>query len=228
MRFTYSFASAALALSLLGTSAPVHAGPVLLNNLDQEPQRATTNPFYGQSFIAGTVSEPLYGAKMHLDPIDSPSSGIKMEVEARNADGTVGATLFSNFSSSYDSTTHLVTFIANSAFEMTAGTGYWLVLSDPKAGGVAWEFTESYVYQSQYAYGLPSYDTAWIGTQDNGQGKSVYYQPSDGPQLFQLIAGSVPEPSSVVLLGCSVLTGVVAACCRRARAFLVNRHQPGS
>jgi hypothetical protein len=137
MRFPCSFACTALTLSLLGMSAPVNGDIVLLNNLDQAPQLATTNPFFGQSFIAGTVSEPLSGAKMALDPGDVPSSGIKLEVEARNSDGTVGATLFSNFSSSYDATTHFVTFTANSAVELTAGTGYWLVLSDARAGGVA-------------------------------------------------------------------------------------------
>ncbi len=68
---------------------------------------------------------------MQLDPTKPPDSGIVLEVEARNANGTVGATLFSNFSSSFNSTTGLVTFTANSPFELTAGTGYWLVLSDP-------------------------------------------------------------------------------------------------
>jgi hypothetical protein len=228
MRVPCSFASTAIALSLLGLSASVHADTVLLSNLDQKPQPATTNPYYGQSFIAGTVSQPLYGAKMQLDPTDSPSSSIKLEVEARNSDGTVGATLFSNFSSSFDPRTHLVTFTANSPFQLTAGTGYWLVVSDPSAGGVAWDFTQSYVYQSQYAYGLPSYDTAWISTQDNGQGKQVYYQPSDGPQLFQLFAASVPEPSSLILLGCAVASVVAAKCSRGARAFLFKRHRAGS
>jgi hypothetical protein len=37
-------------------------------------------------------------------------------VESRNSNGTVGATLFNNFSSSFDPTTGLVTFNANSPF----------------------------------------------------------------------------------------------------------------
>ena len=52
--------------------------------------------------------------------------------------------------SSFDPTTGVVTFTANSPFELTAGTGYWLVLADTRAGGVTWDFTESNVYQSHY------------------------------------------------------------------------------
>ena len=136
-----SLARAVVAIALAAGSASVHAGPVLLNNLDQSPEATASNPFVGQSFIAGTVSETLYGAKMQLDPTDPPTSGIVLEVEARNFDGTVGATLFSNFSSSFDPATGLVTFTANSHFDLTAGTGYWLVLSDTSNSGVTWEFT---------------------------------------------------------------------------------------
>ena len=225
MRIPCSFAPAAIALTLLGISAPVHAGVVLLNNLDQPPLAATSNPFVGQSFIAGTVNEPLLAARMQLDLNDLRTGDIVLEVESRNFDGTVGATLFSNFSSSYDPTTGLVTFTAKSAFELTAGTGYWLVLSDLAAGGVTWDFTESYVYQSQFAYGLPSYDTAWISNRDNGQGTSIYYQPWNGPQLFQLL--TVPEPPSFLLLCVPVAIAVFAMCFRGAGASRLRRHLAG-
>jgi hypothetical protein len=221
MRAICLFALAVIALTLFGVSAPVRADSVLLSNLIQPAQVTNTSPFVGQSFIAGTVDEPLYGAQMQLDPTKPPDSGLVLEVEARNANGTVGATLFSNFSSSFNSTTGLVTFTANAPFELMAGTGYWLVLSDPSAGGVTWDFTTSNVYQSQYGYGLPSYNTSWFSNADNGQGTSTYYQPSDGPQLFDLIApatSAVAEPSSLFLLcvGMSIL--VVAMCVQRARA----------
>ncbi len=114
------------------------------------------------------------------------------------------ATLFSNFSSSFDPMTGLITFTANSHFELMAGTGYWLVLSDPSTGGVSWEFTASNFYHSQFGYQLPSHNTSWTSTEDNGSGtSSMYYQPSDGPQLFDLIAptpASVPEPHTFILL----------------------------
>ena len=183
-----SKALALVTLALSAVSASVHAGPVLLNNLDQTPEPTISSPFVGQSFIAGTLDEPLFGAKMQLDPNAPAPSGIILEVEARNFDGTVGATLFSDFSSSFDSATGLVTFTANSHFEMTAGTGYWLVLSDTSAGGVNWDFTASTAYQSQFGYGLPSFHTSWSSNADNGLGsQSTYYEPSEGPQLFELI-----------------------------------------
>jgi hypothetical protein len=199
----YSLARAVVMLALSAVSAPVHAGIVLLDNLDQSPQPTSSSPFVGQSFIAGSANETLYGAQMQLDPTAPLPSGIVLEVETRNFDGTVGATLFSNFSSSFDAMTGLVTFTANSHFELTAGTGYWLVLSDTPTGGVTWDFTASNFYHSQFGYGLPSFNTSWTSTEDNGSGTSNYYQPSAGPQLFDLIAptpASVPEPHSFVLL----------------------------
>jgi hypothetical protein len=219
MRTSCSIAAAAIALILCGMPAPVHAGSVvLLNNLNQPPAAASSNPFVGQSFIAGTVDQTLFGAQMQLDPTKAPTPDIKLEVESRNSNGTVGATLFNNFSSSFDPTTGLVTFTANSPFELTAGTGYWLVLSDTRAGGVTWDFTESNVYQSHFGYGLPSFNTSWISNLDNGMGNSTYYQPSDGPQLFDLIAPAlVAEPSSFLLLCSSVGIAILTRWFQRAR-----------
>ena len=222
MQISRSIAVAVLALTLLGISAPGRADTVvLLYNLDQSAQATGSSSFVGQSFIAGTVDETLYGAQMQLDPGSPPDSSIALEVESRNVlDGTVGSTLFSNFSSSYNTTTGLITFTATSAFELTAGTGYWLVLSDSSAGGVIWDFTATNVYQSHYGYELPSYNTSWFSTADNGQGTSLYYQPSDGPQLFDLIAptpASVPEPHSFVLLCFPVAIAVLTLWFRHAR-----------
>ena len=170
---------------------------VVLNNLDQPPQPTGSSPFVGQSFIAGAPQE-LYGAQMQLDPTAPPSSNITLEVEARNADGTVGQTLFSDFSSSYNPRSGLVTFLADAPFDFAANTGYWLVLSDPTKGSVTWEFTASQVYQSDLGYGLPSFNTAYYSDQDNGMGNALYYQPSDGPQMFDLITvPAVAEPSSI-------------------------------
>jgi hypothetical protein len=197
-------ASVAAALTLLVGLAPARAGTVsvvVLNNLDQTSQPVASTPYVGQSFIAGAV-EPLDGARMQLAIGSSPSSHITLEVEARNADGTVGSTLFSDFSYSYDPRNGVVTFLANSPFQLAAGTGYWLVLSDSTAGGVTWDFTASPVYQSNLGFGLPSYNTSFTSDQNNGMGKVAYYQPSDGPQMFALIAAvAVAEPSSPVLLG---------------------------
>ena len=170
MLHRYSLVLAVVARGPSAMSASVNASTVLLSNLDQQPQASNAVAFVGQSFIAGTVDEPLYGARMHTGCVRASSQGIILEVEARNSDGTVGATLFSDFSSSFDATTNEVTFTANSSFELKAGTGYWLVLSDPSAGGVNWDYTASNTYQSQFGYGLPSYNTSWSSTADNGQG----------------------------------------------------------
>jgi hypothetical protein len=219
-----SFAATVLSLALLAMSTPVHGDVVLLTNLNQTPQGANSSPFVGQSFIAGAVDQPLFAAQMRLDLTSPPTTSVFLEVESRNFDGTVGSTLFNNFTSSFDSTTGVVTFTANSPFELTAGAGYWLVLSDRSAGVVAWDFESTNVYQSQFGYGLPSFNTAWSSNADNGLGNSTYYQPSDGPQLFQLIgATAVPEPSSFVLLCIAGAIAVFAKCFRAARASRFQR-----
>jgi hypothetical protein len=211
MRTARSFATFTIAMTLLGSFATTRAGSVVvLNNLDQPPQPTGSSPFVGQSFIAGAPQE-LHGAQMQLDPTAPPSSNITLEVEARNADGTVGQTLFSDFSSSYNPRSGLVKFLADAPFDFAANTGYWLVLSDPTKGSLTWEFTASQVYQSDLGYGLPSFNTAYYSDQDNGMGNALYFQPSDGPQMFDLITFPVVgEPSSLVLMGLAVAIGVLA------------------
>ena len=224
MYATRALATFAIALTLLGNFATTRAGSVvLLNNLDQSPQPTASSPFVGQSFISGAAEE-LYGARMQLYPSAPPSSKITLDVEARNANGTVGQTLFSNFSSSYDSTSGVITFTANSPFELAANTGYWLVLSDPGYGIVTWDFTSSLVYQSSFGYGLPSYNTSYYSDQNNGMGNAFYYQPSEGPQMFQLIASAaVTEPPSFLLLSFPVAIILVVVCFQGARASQLQR-----
>jgi hypothetical protein len=228
MRATRSLATFAIALALLGSSATTRAGSVvLLNNLDQPPQPTGSSPFVGESFISG-APEPLYGARMQLDPTVPPSSKITLDVEARKADGTVGERLFSDFSSSYDTKTGLITFLAKSPFDMAADTGYWLVLSDPTKGSVTWDFTTSLVYQSDLGYGLPSFNTAYTSDQNNGLGNATYLQPSDGPQMFQLIATTaVAEPLSFVLLSIPVAIAAFAMGYRHVRASWFRRPLDG-
>jgi hypothetical protein len=221
-------ATFAIALALLGSSATTRAGSiVLLNNLDQPPENTGSIAIVGESLIKGTPEE-LYGARMQLDHNLPPSSNIMLEVEARNADGTVGQTLFSNFHSSYDPSSGLITFLANSPFDMAANTGYWLVLSDPTNGSVTWDFTTSQVYQSSFGYGLPSYNTAYTSNHDNGLGNFEYYQPSDGPQMFQLLAPApVTEPPSFRLLCFPLAIALLAMGYRHVRASQFRRPLDG-
>src|SRR5262249_13115513 len=122
MHAARNFTTFIIALTLLGSFATTRADSVvLLNNMDQPPSASTYNPYYGQSFISGSPEE-MYGARMQLDSAIPPSSNIKLEVEARTSNGTVGKTLFSDFSSSYNATTHVETFLANSPFNMAANT----------------------------------------------------------------------------------------------------------
>ena len=182
---TRSVALFAIALSLLSIAATTRAGTVVFNNLDQPPQPTASSPFVGQSFIAGTQDYELYGARMQLDLNNPPTTNIQLEVEARNANGTVGQTLFDNFSSSFNSGSGIVTFIANAPFLFTANTGYWLVLSDPTKGNVTWLFTASQFYESNDGYGLPSYNTSYYFERRQREGDlhllSAIRRPADVP-----------------------------------------------
>ena len=161
-------------------------------------------------------------------PTAPPSSSLTLEVEARNADGTVGQTLFSDFSSSYNPRSGLVTFLANASFDFAVNAGYWLVLSDPTKGSVTWDFTASQVYQSDLGYGLPSYNTAYYSDQDNGLGDAVYYQPADGPQMFDLITiRVVAEPPSIVMLGLGAAILGLAIGIRRTLSARLPRARVG-
>jgi hypothetical protein len=201
-------AAAAICLAVLGAPIPVFADVILLSNLDNTVVGGFSNsPFAGQSFIAGPQAQTLRGAQAKFDSSYTPSSGVALEVEARNADGAVGATLFSDFSSTFDSTTHVITFLANSNFTMQPGAGYWLVASD-SAANFRWSFTTSTSYQSNLGFSLPSSNMSWVGTADNGTGNNNYYQLTDGPQFFSLLAPTaVPEPSSFLLMGMGAALG---------------------
>ncbi len=65
------------------------------------------------------------------------------------------------------------------------------------------EFTASQNYDSNDGYSLPSSDATCFAGGGNGQFVVHYFGLSNGPEMFQLIAGSgaVPEPSSFALLG---------------------------
>ncbi len=65
-----------------------------------------------------------------------------------------------------------------------------------------------------------------IRNEDNGKGNSTYYQPSDGPQMFQLIT-EVPEPSSFALLGSAAAIVVFGTCVRCNRASRFRRSPAG-
>ena len=105
------------------------------------------------------------------------------------------------------------------SFDFAANTGHWLVLSDPTNGSVTWDFTASQVYQSDLGYGLPSFNTSYYSDQDNGMGEPMYFQPSDGPQMFDLITvPAVAQPSSLVLMGLAVAIGVLAMHLQGSRA----------
>ena len=225
MRPAYRLARFTIALTLLVGSSQARADMVVLNNLDQVAQTTAKSAFVGQSFIAGTAAETLYGAQMQLSSSAPPSSQITLEVESRTAAGTVGLTLFDNFSSSYNENTGLITFLADSPFTLKANTGYWLVLSDSTKGNVTWDFTASQIYQSNLGYGLPSYDTSYYSNLDNGLGNVNYYQPSNGPQMFDLLTvpGSVPEPHSLVLMGFGVMIAAWAIHHRKKRLARLPR-----
>jgi hypothetical protein len=205
-------------LLLLAFASAASADHVLLTNLDM-PVAASGSPtlFTGQSFQQGLADSFIPDVTIQVDSSYVLTSSTKLELESRNADGTVGSLLYGNFTASVvppdsalPSGSERIIFKAATPFTLTAGTYYWLVVSDAVANGVPWQFTTSDAYQSQQAYGIPAFDSSWTSNADNGNGsQSTYYDPSSGNQIFQLSIHPVSEPSSLALATLGVGLGAV-------------------
>ena len=211
-------------LMLLPFSSAARADVVLLSNLTM-PVGAGVSPtlFTGQSFQQGTADSAIPDVTIQVAEAYGLTSTTMLELETRNGDGSVGSSLYSNFSDSVvppDGTlpvgSERIIFKANTNFTLTAGTSYWLVVSDTATNGVPWQFTPSGAYQSVQAYGIPAFRSSWSSNADNGNGSmSTYFDPSSGNQLFQLSVAIIPEPSSLLLAGLSSAFGVSFVVMRR-------------
>jgi hypothetical protein len=158
---------------------------------------------------------------------DGLAPGESFAIFGRNADGTVGHSLFSDFTLSHDSTSGNTTASANSPFTLQAGTSYWLMMLVQQSGVPAnfgdWDGSNSLTYMSSFGVTIPDTNTSVTYLSDFlGNPPTYHYNNlTAGLQLFQVdgsALGAVPEPSALVLAGTAALAGL-GLWARRHRAL---------
>ncbi len=190
----------AASLALAASSA---CASVVVSTLDPANSPASyALPQIGQSIIAGSTAIGLTS----FDILQSTgfTAGEVFTVYGRTASGTVGSTLFNNFSFSHDDTTGITSATPNTPFTLGAGAGYFFVLSS-STGNVDWDFTRETAYTAAFGATIPDYHA--VLSVDNGA--TNYYSLDDGPQSFRLNGNAVPEPSTWTLTGCALLGGAI-------------------
>jgi hypothetical protein len=146
------------------------------------------------------------------------ASGESFAIFSRNADGTVGSPLFSDFALSHDGGSGNTTATATSPFTFQADTSYWLMMLVQQGSGTEtfgdWDNSLSFSYTSSFGVTIPETNTSvafFIDPDTNIPGYH-YADLTDGLQLFQVNGTSggaaVAEPSALALAGTAALAGL--------------------
>jgi hypothetical protein len=182
---------------------------VVVNTLDQPYEGPSPGEQVGAAIQIGSTPISLTSVIYTEAFSAGPMPGETFAVFSRNADGTVGNSLFNAFTLTYDSTTQNTTALAISPFTLQANTSYWLMMLETPGTFGDWDNSSSSAYMSSFGVTLPD-QNASVAFFD---GSYTYYSASDGLQLFQLngtpAIPAIPEPSALTLAatGGSVVLG---------------------
>ncbi len=149
----------------------------------------------GEQFVAGetaTLTDALLPLAVFASSPSTPSLAVYIESEVSGAPGAILDTLTGTIGSSLS----LVEFTCSTCSTLTAGTKYFLVAQDTVAGSTAvWAFANGQT-------GPSSFNDIGSATGPWQEGTLGFIS---GFQVDGEVNGTVPEPSSVFLLGMGLL-----------------------
>ena len=120
--------------------------------------------------------------------------GQTFAIYSRNADGTVGTPLFTDFTLIHGGDTLITRASANSAYVLQANTAYWLVLTTPpSAEFVLWNYTPSPNYTSALGVTIPALRASFY----REKGENFYFALEEGPQELRVTGYSAAAPAPV-------------------------------
>ena len=197
-------------MALLGSMAAQSRAAVVVSNLDPANTAFGFNaPEIGQAMLTG--SRPISLTSVMFLQTAGTTAGESVAVYSRNADGTLGTSLFTGFTVGFDSTSDVMTATVSGPFTLQANAGYYFVLNSNSTANLEWSYTNSTDYASAFGATLPaSGDSSFdkIGT------TTAYYTLAAGPQEFQVngtALAAVPEPTTLAFIGLAMVVGVMVA-----------------
>ncbi|QEH35710.1 hypothetical protein OJF2_42670 [Aquisphaera giovannonii] len=129
-----------------------------------------------------------------------PAPGETFAIFSRNADGTVGSSLFDAFALTYDSAGGNTTATATSPFTLQANTSYWLMMVETPGTFGDWDNSLSFTYTNNFDVTIPDSNASVSLVPGEGY---LYANANEGLQLFQLNGSPaiavVAEPSALAL-----------------------------
>ena len=182
----HSFKTPLISLLLLLCCASVSIADVVIDNLSQPIDGTRVAPQVGASFINGSAIS--LQDVIISQTVRTPNPNQFLTLNARNADGTIGASQLTFLPGVFSA--GLTTFTPTAPFLLAANTGYWLVLN----GFSSWDVTSSITSTSMNGSTMPATSAAF------SQG---YTNLSQGPQVYRVdgtTTTTVPDTGSTLLL----------------------------
>jgi hypothetical protein len=173
-------------------------------------------PFPGEQVGAAIQigSTPIsLSSVLYTNGSSGPTLGETFAVYGRNADGTVGSSLFTDFSLSYDRGSLNTTATATAPLTLQANTSYWLMMIEIPGTFGDWDSSLAFTYTSTFGVSIPTSNSSVSFF----SGSYQYLNLTDGLQLFQLTGEALPEPSSLALATTSAVIMLGATWLRRRR-----------
>ncbi len=205
--------AAFLFAALFGVMVQPARAAVVVSNLDpNNPAFGLNSPEIGQAILNG--SRTLSLTSVQFDQTAGLTAGETVSIFSRNVDGTLGTSLFSGFSVGFNATSTVTTATPTSTFILSPNTGYYFVLNSGSSTNLEWTYTSSTDYAAAFGATIPAADSSVYFT----GATAVYRSLAAGPQMFQVNAAAVPEPTVSTLAGLALVGGGLALIRRRRLA----------